>query len=61
MINRALTKITLGGDSKRKPYPDHEQTYEPVTMETTMTEADFSSRGLGPYALIIATFMPRCE
>ena len=58
-INRALIKISLGGDSK--PFPDHEHTYEPVTMETTMTEADFSNRGLGSYASIIATFMPRCQ
>ena len=53
----ALTKITFGGDK----YDYGCKTYEPAMMETAMTEADFINRGLGPYAAIIATFMPRCE
>ena len=34
----------------------------PVTMNVTMTEADFSSKGLGVSgAIMLAAFLPKCQ
>jgi hypothetical protein len=57
---RTLKKITFGGDSKDEWDPS-KGNYEPVTMETIMTEMNCSGRGVGPYAPIIAIFMRLCE
>ena len=59
---RSLKKITIGGDEKKNEYGGGTgEYYEPVTMETTMTEVNCSNRGMGPYAPILATFMGLCE
>jgi hypothetical protein len=35
--------------------------YEPVTMETSMVEAEFSGNGLGASgAIMVAAFLPKC-
>ena len=58
---RSLKKITFGGDEKKNEYGRGTgEYYEPVTMETTMTEVNVSNRGMGPYAPIITVFMGLC-
>ena len=49
----ALTKLTISGD----------QSYcEPVTVEASMTEADFSSKYLmASGAIMLAAFLPKCQ
>ena len=47
--NRALTTITFGDN-------------EAVTMNTSMTEADFSGKYLeASGAIIVAAFLPKCQ
>jgi hypothetical protein len=51
--NRALSTFTFSGDCSRS---------EPVTMETTMTEADFSGKELGVSGgMMVAAFLPKCQ
>jgi hypothetical protein len=48
----ALSKFTFSGDDKDG---------KPVTMETSMVEADFGAKGLGASAAImVAAFLPKC-
>jgi hypothetical protein len=52
---RALSTFTFSGD-----YTGNRS--KPVTMETTMTEADFSGKGLGASGgMMIAAFLPKCQ
>jgi hypothetical protein len=47
----ALSTFTFSGDCNR-----------PVTMETTMTEADFSGKALGASGgMMVAAFLPKCQ
>jgi hypothetical protein len=51
--NGALTKFTFSGDNHRMS--------KPVTMETTMSEADFSGKWLGiSGAIMFSAFLPEC-
>jgi hypothetical protein len=46
-----ILKFTFSGDRDSKP----------VTMETSMTEADFSGKGLGlSGAIMLLAFLPKC-
>jgi hypothetical protein len=48
----ALSTFTFGGDYSS----------EPVTMETTMTKADFSGKKLGVSGgMMVAAFLPKCQ
>jgi hypothetical protein len=48
----AISQFTFSGD-------DDDST--PVTMETSMVEADFSGKGLGKTgAILVAAFLPKC-
>jgi hypothetical protein len=48
----ALSKFTFSGDDEDS---------EPVTMETSMVEADFGAKGLGASgAIMVAAFLPKC-
>jgi hypothetical protein len=48
---RALAKLVFSGDDNSKS----------VTMETTMTVADFSGKGLGKSgAIMLSAFLPKC-
>jgi hypothetical protein len=48
----AISQFTFGGDGRGNT---------PVTMEISMTEADFSAKGLGESgAIMIAAFLPKC-
>jgi hypothetical protein len=50
----AISQFTFSGDDGR-----HDNT--PVTMEISMTEADFSAKGLGQSgAIMAAVFLPKC-
>jgi hypothetical protein len=47
-----ISKFTFSGDRGDN---------SPVTMETSMVEADFSGKGLGPSgAIMVAAFLPKC-
>ena len=49
----ALSTFTFSGDWSRS---------EPVTMETAMTEADFSGKKLGVSGgMMVAAFLPKCQ
>jgi hypothetical protein len=49
----AILKFTFSGDYDSS---------EPVTMEITMTEADFSEKGLGVSGgMMVAAFLPKCQ
>ena len=49
----ALTKFTFRGDKEDS---------EPIAMDTSMSEATFSSRKLGVSgAIIVAAFVPKCQ
>jgi hypothetical protein len=49
---RAILTLTFSGDR-------HDST--PVTMETSMVEADFSGKGLGlSGTIMVAAFLPKC-
>jgi hypothetical protein len=51
-VNRAISQFTFSGD---------EEDSKPVTMETSMTEADFSVKGLGESGTAMAAaFLPKC-
>ena len=51
--NRALSTFTFSGDWNSS---------KPVTMETTMTEADFSGKMLGVSGgMMVAAFLPKCQ
>jgi hypothetical protein len=46
----AMSQFTFSGDS-----------HNPVTMEISMTKADFSAKGLGKSgAIMVAAFLPKC-
>jgi hypothetical protein len=48
----AILQFTFSGDGENN---------EPVTMETSMVEADFSKKGLGVSGAIMAgAFLPKC-
>jgi hypothetical protein len=50
--NGAISKFTFSGDSPNS---------KPVTMETSMVEADFSGKGLDSSgAIMAAAFLPKC-
>jgi hypothetical protein len=50
--NGAILQCTFSGDGEGN---------EPVTMETSMVEADFSGKGLGiSGAIMVAAFLPKC-
>jgi hypothetical protein len=50
--NRAILQFTFSGD-------DNDST--PVTMETSMVEANFGGKGLGTSgAIMVAAFLPKC-
>ena len=52
---RALAKFTFSGQVGRQEGP-------PVTMETSMVEADFSGKKLGVSgAIMLAAFLPKCQ
>jgi hypothetical protein len=49
----ALSTFTFSGDYDSS---------RPVTMETTMTEADFSGKELGVSGgMMVAAFLPKCQ
>ena len=49
----AMTKLTISGD---------ESYSMPVTMEASMTEADFSGKYLmASGAIMLAAFLPKCQ
>ena len=48
----AISTFTFSGDDEDS---------EPVTMETSMVEDDFSRKGLGVSgAIMVAAFLPKC-
>jgi hypothetical protein len=48
----AISQFTFSGDRSYS---------KPVTMETSMTEADFSGKGLGlSGAIMLSAFLPKC-
>jgi hypothetical protein len=50
--NRAISQFTFSGDSYNS---------KPVTMETSMVEADFSGKVLGVSgAIMVGAFLPKC-
>jgi hypothetical protein len=50
--NGALSKFTFSGDDSNS---------QPVTMETCMTTADFSRKGLyASGAIMLSAFLPKC-
>ena len=52
--NGAMAKFTFSGYTYKEG--------PPVTIETSMTEADFSSKKLGPSgAIMLAAFLPKCQ
>ena len=54
--NGALAKFTFSGDG------DNYDDGPPVTIETSMTEADFSNKALGVSgAIMLAAFLPKCR
>ena len=51
-IIRALTKLTISGQAGNST----------VTIETSMTEADFHGKTLGASgAIMLAAFLPKCQ
>jgi hypothetical protein len=51
--NGAMSKFTFNGD-----YSDS----KPVTMTTTMTEADFNGKALGVSgSMMVTAFLPKCQ
>ncbi len=53
-----MTKLTISGD---RYYDDGRKDAPPVTIEASMTEADFSGKHLGASgAIILAAFIPKC-
>ena len=54
--SRAMTKLTISGDD------DDDDESKPVTIETTMTKADFSGKNLhAAGAIMLAAFLPKCR
>jgi hypothetical protein len=50
--NGAMSVFTFSGDYSNK---------QPVTMKTSMTEADFNRKGLGASgAIMLSAFLPKC-
>jgi hypothetical protein len=50
---QALSKFTFSGEDLGR---------KPVTMETSMTEADFGGEGLGVSGgIMVANFLPKCQ
>jgi hypothetical protein len=50
--NGTILKITFSGDRRDS---------KPVTMESSMVEADFGGKGLGiSGAIMVAAFLPKC-
>ena len=51
--NGAMKKLTISGDDYRA---------KPVTMDTSMMEANFSNKFLGVSgAMMLAAFLPKCR
>jgi hypothetical protein len=61
----ALSTLTFSGERDRTGIVDAHADYsnnEPITMETTMTEADFSGKELGASGgMMVAAFLPKCQ
>jgi hypothetical protein len=58
--NRAISKFTFSGDRIESKSVLHDN-FVPVTMETSMTEADFSGKNLGNSgAILLSAFLPKC-
>ena len=56
---RALAKFTISGD---RYYNNGYKEPPPVTIETTMTEANFNGTHLGASgAIMLAAFLPKCQ
>eukprot|EP00935_MAST-01C_sp_MAST-1C-sp1_P001490 g1490.t1 len=56
----ALTSLTISGDESG--YTDDSKNSKPVTIETSMTNADFSGKVLGASgAILLAAFLPKCQ
>ena len=56
---RALVKFTISGDQY---YDNGFKDAPPVTIEASMTEADFSGKHLGTSgAIMLAAFLPKCR
>ena len=56
----ALAKFTISGDESG--WRDDSKNSKPVTIETYMTEADFSGKVLGASgAIMLAAFLPKCQ
>jgi hypothetical protein len=52
-VNQTLSKFT---------FSENYSTSKPVTMETSMTEADFSKKDLGVFgATLLSAFLPKCK
>ena len=48
-----MKKLTISGDTSRS---------KPVTIEASMTKADFSDKGLGVSgAIMLTAFLPKCQ
>ena len=57
-----MTKLTISGDRYYDDYDDGWKDAPPVTIEASMTEADFSGKHLGPPgAIMLAAFLPKCK
>ena len=57
--NGALVKFTISGE---RYYDNGYKDAPPVTIEASMTEADFSRKHLGTSgAIMLAAFLPKCR
>ena len=57
--NGALVKFTISGDQY---FDNGYKDAPPVTIEASMTEADFSGKRLGTSgAIMLAAFLPKCQ
>ena len=60
--NGALVKFTISGEQYYMGRYGCWKDAPPVTIEASMTEADFSGKHLGASAAImLATFLPKCQ
>ena len=59
---RALVKFTISGDQYYDNGLESWKDAPPVTIEASMTEADFSGKHLGTSgAIMLAAFLPKCR
>ena len=55
-----MTKLTISGDQYQEDYRTKDA--PPVTIEASMTNADFSGKRLGTSgAILLAAFLPKCQ